>query len=98
MSLKPPVLLDENNNKKENRITAKAWHKNPGPSTQGCFQHVIKGHNFTELETKKIYQHAFVPFSECRGIKIPAMAIIISLTTGAQFKCMHHFLSSLQGQ
>lgn len=52
MSLKPPVLLDENNNKKENRITAKAWHKNPGPSTQGCFQHVIKGHNFTELETK----------------------------------------------
>lgn len=53
MSLKPPVLLDENNNKKENRITAKAWHKNPGPSTQGCFQHVIKGHNFPELETKK---------------------------------------------
>lgn len=53
MSLKPPVLLDENNNKKENRITAKAWHKNPGSSTQGCFQHVIKGHNFTELETKK---------------------------------------------
>lgn len=74
----------------------KAWHKNPDLSTQGCFQHVIQGHNFSELETKKCTNtHQLVPFSECRGIKIPAMAIIISLTTGAQFKCMHHFLSSL---